>query len=430
MKIFEIGTGYTSIPARIGAATELVVEELATSLIKLGADVSVVDIKDRNRKQTNLPIIEAYMPQFFSSVDTKLGLFHKLKRVLYSISLTYTLHSLIKANGSGKLFLHFHNQYNLFFFLKLTPKSMLKNVTIGYTVHSYIWFGKWEEIKETIKKRYFQEVFCCQHADKVFVLNEIVADMLSKHCGVTQNNLIRVINGVNVNTYDDKVVDENVVKQLREKYNLEGKKVVFQVGSVCDRKNQLGTLRLLLPLIKKNPAIAMVYAGGIIDPQYAGAIRQLAEQENVASRVVYMGEVAPGKQLNELYALADVAFMNSKSEAFALVIAEALSARKPIFISDVIMRSLFFLGKKEGEGIIRIKGTFEQDFSKLLNDEYYYKEMQEKGRNFILNEFSWDVAARAYLDSIGNTNVKQVLNGGGKIGDLVISLIAANKLAA
>lgn len=156
MKIFEIGTGYTSVPARMGAATEIVVAELTTSMRKLGEDVTIVDIKDKNRMPTRLPITEAYMPQFFSSTDTKLGIVHKLKRVLYSISLTGKLHSLIRQNRRERIMLHFHNQYNLFFFLKLTPKSLLKNVTIGYTVHSYIWFGKWDEVKDIIAKRYFR----------------------------------------------------------------------------------------------------------------------------------------------------------------------------------------------------------------------------------------------------------------------------------
>ena len=76
-----------------------------------------VDIKDKNRMPTRLPITEAYMPQFFSSTDTKLGIVHKLKRVLYSISLTGKLHSLIRQNCRERIMLHFHNQYNLFFFL-------------------------------------------------------------------------------------------------------------------------------------------------------------------------------------------------------------------------------------------------------------------------------------------------------------------------
>ena len=89
MKIFEIGTGYTSIPARMGAATEIVVEELTKSFLKMKQDVTIVDIKDKNRLSSNLPIIEVYMPQAFSSTDVKLGIVHKMKRVLYSISLTY-----------------------------------------------------------------------------------------------------------------------------------------------------------------------------------------------------------------------------------------------------------------------------------------------------------------------------------------------------
>ena len=150
--------------------------------------------------------------------------------------------------------------------------------------------------------------------------------------------------------------------------------------------------------MKKNKDIAFIYAGGVIDPKYAETIQTLATEKGVKDRVLYMGEVSPGKQLNELYALADVAFMNSKSEAFALVIAEALAARKPIFICDEIMRSLFG-GEKEGEGIIRVKDTFETDLERLFTDKTYYKEMQERGRNFIVNEFSWDVAAKIYLEN-------------------------------
>lgn len=399
MKIFEIGTGYTSIPARMGAATEIVVAELTTSLMKLGEDVTIVDIKDKNRLKSNLPIVEAWMPQYFSSTDTTLGVVHKLKRVLYSISLTYKLHKLIRKCKDEKIVLHFHNQYNLFFFLKLTPASLRKRVTIAYTVHSYIWFGKWEDIKDTISKRYFQEVYCCQHADRVFVLNSIVSDMLVKHYNVKPENIVKVINGVNVDVYNDEAVSASRIAELKKFHGLENKKVVFQVGSVCDRKNQLGTLKLLLPMIKQMKELCFIYAGGVIDSEYAESIHQLAKQENVEDRVKYMGEVAPGVQLNELYAISDVSFMNSKSEAFALVIAEALAARKPIMICDAIMRSLFFLGEKEGFGIVRVKDSFESDLLRLLSDNDYYKEMQEKGRNFIVNEFSWDVAAKQYVEN-------------------------------
>ena len=65
MKIYEIGTGYTSIPAKISAATEIVVEELTKSMLKNDVDVNIVDIQDLERKENTLPIIEVSMPKIF-----------------------------------------------------------------------------------------------------------------------------------------------------------------------------------------------------------------------------------------------------------------------------------------------------------------------------------------------------------------------------
>ena len=48
MKIYEIGTGYTPIPAQMGAATEIVVEELSTRLVKKGHQVDIYNRKGKN----------------------------------------------------------------------------------------------------------------------------------------------------------------------------------------------------------------------------------------------------------------------------------------------------------------------------------------------------------------------------------------------
>ena len=45
MKIYEIGTGYTPIPAQMGAATEIVVEELTRAMINNGEFAEIIDIK-------------------------------------------------------------------------------------------------------------------------------------------------------------------------------------------------------------------------------------------------------------------------------------------------------------------------------------------------------------------------------------------------
>ena len=398
MKIIEIGTGYTSIPARMGAATEIVVEELTRAMLKQGIDVEIVDIKDKHRRKCELPITEVYMPQIFSTGSVvKLGIVHKLKRVLYSISLAIKLKKIVKQSDEH-VYLHFHNQYNMYFFLKLTSKKLRRKVTTGYTVHSYIWFGKWEDIKDTVSRRYFQEVYCCQNADRVFVLNDIVLKMLTEHYGVSLKNIRKVINGVNTDVYNENMVEDDSVRKIKKKYDIEEKRIVFQVGSVCDRKNQLGTLNLLLPLMKKDKRIVFAYAGGIIDETYAQTITATAMEHELGDRVVHFGEVSPGRELNILYSLSDACVMNSKSEAFALVIAEALSVPRPIFINESIMRSLVFLGKNLGNGIIQIDNEFDNNLLRVLDDEEYCATLKLKGRSFIEREYSWLVAARMYVE--------------------------------
>ena len=82
MKIYEIGTGYTTIPATMGEATEIVIEELSKSFLKNGHDVELIDIKASKRKKNNLPIREVYVPKWLTGTDVRLGLIHKLKRVI------------------------------------------------------------------------------------------------------------------------------------------------------------------------------------------------------------------------------------------------------------------------------------------------------------------------------------------------------------
>ena len=335
MKIYEIGTGYTPIPAQMGAATEIVVEELTRSLRKNGVDATIIDIKAQNRAECELPIIEVGVPKIFTKTDVSLGIMHKLKRVCYSISLAKKLKKILKETDE-KVVLHFHNQYNLFFFLKLTSKKLRQKATIAYTVHSYIWGTEWKKIEQTVKKKYFQEIFCVQNADVVFVLNDITTDHFVNKRGVDKNKIVKTFNGVNVDRYSPISEEEDFVKKL----DLENKKLIFQVGSVCDRKNQLGTLKMLTEYLQEHKDVVFGYVGGIIDVEYQNSIEALAKEKNISNQVKYFGELSPGKELNKYYNAAKCSVFTSTLESFGLVIIEAISAGTPVVISNNLMFDL------------------------------------------------------------------------------------------
>ena len=118
MKVYEIATGYTPIPTRRSAATEIVVENLTRGLLDLGIRAEILDQQVPDRQDCGLPIHEIPVPRWLGDTDASLGLRHKLRRVVYSVCLAKELKKLLKTEEKD-IVLHFHNQYNLFFFLLL-----------------------------------------------------------------------------------------------------------------------------------------------------------------------------------------------------------------------------------------------------------------------------------------------------------------------
>lgn len=390
MKIFEIGTGYTPIPAQMGAATEIVVEELTRSFMKMGEDVEIIDIAADERTENDLPITEVKVPSAFRKNDVSLGIVHKLKRVVYSVKLASKLKKILK-NTEDKVVLHFHNQYNMFFFLKLVSRKKRSKAVTLYTNHSYIWHGDWSEIESSVKKRYFQEITAMKAANFVFVLNEQTAKNIIDHIGVDGKKVNLIDNGVNTDVYSK--LPESDLKDLKRKYNLEGKKVFVQVGSVCDRKNQLGAIKLLLPFMKEDKDIVFLYAGGIISDEYQQSIKDFATANSLEERIIYFGELTPGEDLNRFYNLGTAMIFPSKAEGFSLVILEALSAGVPVFVYENLLFKL-------SDSCLRFKD--DEDFASIMNEKIFSaerKEVSENGRRAVVENYSWDKVAKDYLET-------------------------------
>lgn len=389
MKIYEIGTGYTPIPAQMGAATEIVVEELTRSFLKLNQNVEIIDIADENRVKNDLPIIEVKVPSVFTKSDVSLGIMHKLKRVTYSVALAQKLKKILK-NTNEETVLHFHNQYNLFFFLKLVPEKYRKKAKIVYTVHSYIWGTEWEQIKEIVKKRYFQEVFCVKNADAVFVLNDMTQHNLVEKIGVEKSKTLLINNGVNTAVYSP--IEDKTNTEIINKYGLKDKKVFIQVGSVCERKNQLTAIKMLSPMMKQDKSIVFCYAGAVISQEYQETIAEYSKANNINDQVIYCGELTPGKQLNDFYNMGLAMICPTTAEGFSLVILEAMSAGVPVLINEQLK---FALSKK----CLRYKDS--EEFANIISNHILSKAdrnaLSKNVREVILSEYSWDEIARQYI---------------------------------
>ena len=388
MKIYEIGTGYTSIPAKISAATEIIIEQLTYAMIENGEDVTVIDIEDKNRKSNSLPITEIKVPLFSDKTDTSLGIVHKIKRVLYSIAVAKKLKNILK-NSKEKIFLHFHNQYNMFFFLKLTSVKEREKCICAYTNHSGIWTLDWNESKDIINKRYFQEAECMKKADYLFVLNNKTKENAINHLGVNKDKIFLISHGVNTDIYKPLSVEE--IEKTKSEINLSNKKIILQIGSVNENKGQKRALQMLLPLMKERQDLVYAYAGGIVDENYQNEILEFAKVNKIENQVKYFGMIAPGEELNRIYNIAEATIVPSKFESFCLVVIESFSAGVPVLLDE---NSSFSFSES---ALLYTADNFEQVIKdNILDNKEQQIKLKKEVRENALNNYNWNAIAKQY----------------------------------
>ena len=391
MKIYEIGTGYTPIPAQVAAATESVVEELTKAFMEQNIDVEIIDIAASNRAPHQLPITEVKVPLLFSKLDISLGIVHKLKRVVYSISLALKLKKILKSSKEN-IVLHFHNQYNMFFFLKIVSKKFRAKAIITYTNHNGVWNMPWEKAKKTLKKRYFQEIVSMKKADLSFVLNPRTKEHVMDHLGVASEKVVHINNGVNIDIYSP--LSQDQIEKIKEKYNLSGKRIILQVGSINENKGQGRSLKLLEPLLREYDDLVFAYVGGIVSREYFDEVGALAEELGLKDKVLYLGAVSPGKVMNELYNIAEATIFSSKYESFGLVCIESLSAGVPVLIcSDSLLDF--------GDGCIVCDSyIFGEKIKREILSNTEYSILCGKARNNAVNNFTWKKIACDYYKAM------------------------------
>lgn len=388
MKIYEIGTGYTSVPPKISAATEVVVGELVNAFADMGESIQLFDIKSEDRPQGKCVVHEIKIPKSLSKTDVHLGIKHKIKRVVYSITLAFLLQKHIKKSKE-RIVLHFHNQYNLFFFLKCTSGKIREKVIIAYTNHSGIWSMKWDEVKETISKRYFQEAVSMKNADLVFALNDHMKNNICDHLHISAEKVHVIGNGVNGMTF--RPINEAEIEAEKAKRKFSQKKILLQVGSVCENKGQLRVLNWIAPFLKADSDVVYAYAGGIVSREYQEQIRQFASEKELSDQVIYLGMLSSGDELNRIYNIADITITASVFEGFPLVTLESMASGTPVLINDVIPLD-------DESGCVRYTPeTLIRLLKNLLSDDAQRKTLGQTARAYVLAHYSWANIAKQYL---------------------------------
>ncbi|MCK4233401.1 glycosyltransferase family 4 protein [candidate division WOR-3 bacterium] len=303
--------------------------------------------------------------------------------------LTFLLRTLFKIFRVGKsknfsciLCGHFTNIPSGYFLKKI------KKVPLGTIVHGRELFfrGILSPLKRLLAK------YLLNKADKLFMSNLFMKKRLIE-MGIPEEKIVMIPFGVN---FSDK---SDVHSKKRESI----KKIILTVGRLVERKGHSSVIESLPMVLRRIPDVTYQIVGkGPMEKR----LRLLVKEKNLSNYVEFCGEV---ENLVPYYYDCDIFVMPSKFikdkgdvEGFGLVFLEANFFGKPVIagrtggVSDAVI---------DGVTGILVNPEDPKDIAdaviRLFDDPKLAKRLGKQGRKRVVEEFTWERAARIIEQTMG-----------------------------
>ncbi len=364
MKIAMLG--HKRIPSREGGV-EIVVEELATRMVKEGHDVDVYNRKGRNvlDKSIKTDKISEYKGIRIHTIPTinKKGLDALIYSFLASIKILFGHYDVIHYHAEGSCAMLW------------LPKLFKKKIIV--TVHGLDWQrSKWGGFATKYIK--FGEKMAAKYADEIIVLSNGV----QKYFKDTYNRDTHFIpNGVNEPV-------EKKAEIIKEKYGLQKDEYILFLARIVPEK---GLNYLIDAFNKLDTCKKLVIAGGASHTSnYFNEITKLVSKDN---RIIMTGFVQ-GQEMEELFSNCYIYCLPSDVEGMPISLLEAMSYGKNCLVSDI----------EENKQICeKYLYTFQKsnvdDLKDKLNCLLKKKELYDSSilKDYVLNKYNWDDVTKKTL---------------------------------
>ncbi|MGG4479448.1 glycosyltransferase family 4 protein [Paenibacillus illinoisensis] len=228
-----------------------------------------------------------------------------------------------------------------------------------------------------------------KRSDKVIANSQYTKSKLIE-LGIHEHQIVIIPPGLNVSKLSG--ADQSV-EDVRDKYDLHGKKVMITVSRLVERKGHDVTLKAICQVMKHIPNLKYLICG---DGPYRGELERLVIKYGLDSIVVFTGGITD-QELHQLYECSDIFIMPSRDikekgdvEGFGIVFLEANYYRLPVIagnsggIPDAV--------KDQVTGYL-VDPLNEKEIAdriqELLMDEGLARTMGDNGYEWVVNHCLW-----------------------------------------
>jgi len=236
-----------------------------------------------------------------------------------------------------------------------------------------------------------------RNAEKIIANSNYTKQALINACGCDATKVEIVYPCPNI-SYEPQ--EEKIVASIRDKYNLQNKKVILTVSRLVERKGHDKVIQALPKVLEKIPNAVYLIVGAGANLKY---LKELVALLKLEDHVLFFTDIAD-TELPGFYQLADVFIMPSRKlaggdiEGFGIVYLEANGFGKPVIAGrsggavEAVEDNVNGL-VVDPESIIEIADAL----IKILSDEALSKRLGEAGKIRIAKKFNWFEQAKRLI---------------------------------
>jgi len=174
-----------------------------------------------------------------------------------------------------------------------------------------------------------------------------------------------------------------------------GRPILLFLGRVHPKKG----FDLLIPAFAQARGLenAVLVVAGPEHDGYGQVVRELAQREGVADRVIMVG-MLHGRDRIEAMVDADLFVLPSYQENFGIAVAEALAAGCPVVISDQVNIHPDITAAGVGGVVPTRVEPLAAELSRWMGDEALRRGAGEKGRAFVRDKYDWANIAQCWAE--------------------------------
>lgn len=275
-------------------------------------------------------------------------------------------------------------------------------ITLGMKRHAYR-LPVELSLRLFLKSRYREELSIMRQrlfwrfADTLITCSKAQKMELNELYGIKSDKVCTVYNGVDPSIFKP---SKNTYP-LKKRLGLENKRVILFVGHFVLRKGIPYLLEAMPRILSEVPNAFLLCVGGT--PDWLGTrlywkyLQDDIAKKELGTHVKLLGQI-PHHDLPHYYSMSDVFAFPSLYEAFAKVPLEAMACEKPVVISRV--GGLPEAIEHNINGILVAPKNADQladAIIMILQDKKLAQRMGRKGRETVINQFTWQHTAEEIL---------------------------------